>query len=144
MRKAILIAAVVAMSAFFSQTHGQSDKITRQIPTSQDFIKGRVIMTEGAGRFDYLVNLIVANGTIELCGVLAFAGGAKKNEWRKFLQDSAFEINGKKVIKDLSYWNQTTRDKLYSSQANCRSTGVKESTRVDSLGMAWSQKIYRF
>jgi len=134
--------AMVSLVALSLQAQASSEGVTRQIPVNDDFIEGTVRMSGAAGRLDFRINIINANNVLELCGVMAVSGTTKR-EFDRFLRDSAFEINDKKVVKDLRYWNRTNRNQLDVAVANCRSTGIRVNAKIDSIGMAWSKKQYR-
>ncbi|MDU8943480.1 hypothetical protein [Ovoidimarina sediminis] len=139
----LLIMSVAALMAFTFTASSSSEKITRQIPVTEDFIEGRIGSTEGGNSFKYRVYVLPVNGVLEFCGVLAFGPGTYERDFKRFLRDSGFRINGKVVLKDLTYWNVAKRGELDRSVANCQSTGVSANTKVTSLSMAWSKRRYR-
>jgi len=144
MNSKLIFLITVPLVALSLDAQAASDGITRQIPVTADFIEGSVGSGGTAGGIEYRINLTVANNFIELCGAVAYSNVRLKIQYRNFLRDSAFVINGKKVVKDLRYWNTVNRRAWKSAKANCRSTGIKANTKIKDIDIAWSKRTYRY
>ncbi len=137
----VILFSLVAVLADTSVVHGD---ITRQIPVTDEFIEGSFGLSGAAGGMEYRVKIIVANNMIEFCGAVAYTNPQARSAYRAFLRDSAFLINGQKVLKDMTYWNTANHRAWGSAKANCRSTGVPANAKIDSIDMDWSSKTHRY
>ena len=120
----------------------QAQSVTRDIPVTSEFQDVRVGSTAGAAGFLARITVINVDGRIEVCGAALYNTGTSRNEFRGFLRDSAFMINGEKVIKDLSYWKPVRRN-WQGAMASCRSTGLASSTSIQDMDIYWSKRRYR-
>lgn len=116
--------------------------VTRQIPVDDKFSKGDVAFQGTNNGFDYRVTVINANGMLEVCGAVMYKRGSTKSTFRRFLKDSAFTVNGKKVVQDLSYWN-TAKSGWSGARANCQSLGIRSDAKIDKMNIRWSKRAYR-
>ena len=144
MIRRFLVVLAISLTAVMSDTNIAHSQITRQIPVTDDFLEGSIGLRGDAGGIEYRLKILEANNYIELCGAVAYTNAQARAAYRAFLRDSAFVINGRKVIKDLTYWNTSNHRAWGSAKANCRSTGVRANSQIDSIDMDWSSKSYRY
>ena len=97
------IYTIVLCSALTMASAVHAAGITREVPVTSKFVGNTIGTTAGSEGMEYKINVIVAKGIIEVCGAVLFRRGTTKDKYRGFLRDSAFTINGKKVVKDLTY-----------------------------------------
>ena len=128
--------------ALFLPMATQAAEITRQIPVDDKFAKGDIAFQGTKNGFDYRLTVINAKGNLEVCGAILFKPGSTKSTFKRFLKDSAFMVNGKKVVKDLSYWRVATSG-WSKAQANCTPLGVKSNAKIDKMRVYWSKRGYR-
>ena len=144
MMRRILFLIAISLTAVVSNSNIAYSQITRQIPVTDDFLEGSIGLSGAPGGIEYRLKILEANNYIELCGAVAYTNAQARAAYQAFLRDSAFVINGQKVIKNLTYWNTSNHRAWGSARANCRSTGVRANSRIDSIDMDWSSKSYRY
>lgn len=128
----LMFAAALAV-----QPQHASAEITRQIPVTENF-KESVIRIDGMPSARMRFTVISVGNVLELCGAVAYDGPQARSALQDVLQQAAFVVNGRKVIRDLTYWNRATSMRaLGRSVANCQSTGVSERTEINGMGIDW-------
>ena len=133
---------LILASALLLPLATQAADITRQIPVDDKFAKGDVTFQGTNNGFDYRLTVINAKGNLEVCGAILYRRGSTGSTFRRFLKDSAFEVNGRKVVKDLSYW-RVAKSSWSGAKANCTSLGIKSNAKIDKMNVAWSRRAYR-
>ncbi|MCB2130008.1 MAG: hypothetical protein KDE03_13250 [Rhodobacteraceae bacterium] len=134
----------LAIGLFFGAGLAQAQD--QRIPVDKNFHASEIKINGGIGTvYEYMIDLKDFGGQIAVCGV----GKQMEPSSRAFVNDllrkTKIIINGKTIIKDISYFNQVKKnDDLTKSQAVCRMTGVKPpSGKNNKISIDHGFAVYR-
>lgn len=78
----------------------------------------------------FVFDIRAKDGWLYLCGAGKFTDPTLRNATRNILRSSFLEYNGKKVLKDISYFATVPfQNDLKSAKATCRATTVPSNVR---------------
>ncbi|WP_299190742.1 hypothetical protein [uncultured Litoreibacter sp.] len=137
------MAALIA--AFFSSPALSQTKVSRSVTVDEDFQSANLRWNNAtAGGYDALVALKGDRGVIELCGVGVVTNIQLSSSIKNSLRGGTLKINGKTVVKDFSFFAKAKSARaLKKANANCVSTGVKSSTKINDISLDYGDGTFR-
>ncbi|MEL7115865.1 MAG: hypothetical protein AAGP08_09780 [Pseudomonadota bacterium] len=144
MKRSVVLALVVGLAGL-SASVSVAKELTRQIQVDDSFNDISIKGAGGfAGGFEARVKVIAPAGVIELCGAIVYTNAQTRDAYRRLLRDTTFTINGTPVLKDMTYFlNAKRANRLATSQANCRSTGVPATGSRMEFKFDYPERAYR-
>ena len=98
------------------------------IRVTEDFAEIAVNWDDGFGKgYVGRVQVFAVNGVMVLCGAGSYVSAANRSPSRTFLKCTKLKMNGKTILKDLTYFTPVDRvEDVIGAEATCKSTGVAE------------------
>ncbi len=98
------------------------------IKVTEDFAEIGVNWDDGFGKgYVGRAQVFAVNGVMVLCGAGSYVSAANRSPSRTILKRTKFKMNGKTILKDLTYFTLVDRvENVIGAEATCKSTGTAE------------------
>jgi len=115
------------------------------IPVNDGFEPGSLSIRGYGKGYEFVIAVIALDGQLFVCGVGIYPDASSAAGVRNILHRAAIAINGRRIIKDLTFFGKADRGAdLFREMAVCRGTGVPIPIRKFSFEIVWPSGPVRF